>query len=144
MSMRAVKIAIANAVAHDPAVVILVPVDQVYAVERATIPLLPSIEVIGVSSEPQDDGPMVRHLLSIEITVSHTDEDGADDALNAIVSAVRQRLAAAAQQERPIVGADDEVVPCAALTTRWSVSADAAGSIVRAAAVAVEAGSDDA
>ena len=32
---------------------------------------LPSIEVIGLSSERAGDGPMVKHELSIEVTMSH-------------------------------------------------------------------------
>ena len=144
MSMRQCKVAVAVALAEDEATALLVPGEQIFAVERATVPLLPSIEIIGVESSPQEDGPLVRHVLSVEIAVSHADEDGADAALDGIVRAVRERLAAAAQQDRPIVREDGEVVPVGLLATRWSVSASGAVGIVRGAAIAVEAGSDDA
>ena len=49
--MRATKEAIAEALADDAAVLSLVPPSQVFAVERATLPTLPAIEVIGVCSE---------------------------------------------------------------------------------------------
>ena len=45
--------------------------------------------MIAVSSERVDDGPLVRHELSVEITVSHTTEDGADALLDELVRAVR-------------------------------------------------------
>ena len=79
--MRASKQAIAAALAADAAVAALVPAAQVFSVERATIPSLPAVEVIGLSSERVGDGPMLRHELSIECTVSHQTEDGADLAL---------------------------------------------------------------
>ena len=41
MSMRAVKTAIAQALATDEAVAELVPAPQVFATERAVLPLLP-------------------------------------------------------------------------------------------------------
>ena len=69
--MRPTKLAIADALGTDPAVAELVPDAQVFAVERATVPALPSIEVIGITSERVGDGPMVKHELSIEVTVSH-------------------------------------------------------------------------
>ena len=55
--MRAtVKTAIAAALrTDDGGVCKLVPREQIYAVERATIPVLPSIEMVGVSSERVDD-----------------------------------------------------------------------------------------
>ena len=77
-AMRLTKLAIAAAFAADGAVSNLVPRSQVFSVERATVPVLPSIEVIGLSSERVDSGPMIRHELSCEITVSHATEDGAD------------------------------------------------------------------
>ena len=74
--MRATKTAIAEALRTDAAVSELVPATSVYATERATLPTLPAIEVIAVSTERVEDGPMVRHELSIEVTVSHATEDG--------------------------------------------------------------------
>ena len=71
-------------------------------------------------------------------------EDDADESLNGIVRAVRQRLSDATQQVRPITREDGEVVPVGLLATRWSVSASDASSVIRGAAVAVEVGSDDA
>ena len=93
--MRATKIAIADALRTDPAVSDLVPAAQVFAVERATLPTLPSIELVGVSSERIGNGPMIRHAINVEVTASDPTEDGADLALDAIVRAVRQRLGAA-------------------------------------------------
>ena len=58
--MRPVKVAIAAALAADDAVSALVPAAQIYATERATLPTLPAVEVIAVSSERVGDGPMVR------------------------------------------------------------------------------------
>ena len=99
--MRSTKLAIADALRTDPAVAELVPDAQVFAVERATIPTLPSVEVIGISSERVGDGPMVRHELAVEVTVSHATEDGADAALDSIVRAVRARLSGAEYSTRP-------------------------------------------
>ena len=90
--MRAAKRALAAALASDPAVAELVPATSVYAVERSTLPTLPAVEVIALSSDRVGDGPLVRHSMSIEVTVSHTSEDSADELLDAIVTAVRQRL----------------------------------------------------
>ena len=100
--MRPSKIAIANALAYDTAVSNLVPPAQIHSVERSTVPALPAIEIIAVSSERVDTGPMVRHELSIEVTVGSPTEDGADELLDAIVRAVRQRLGAAEDSTRPI------------------------------------------
>ena len=145
MSMRAVKTAIAQALATDEAVAELVPAPQVFATERAVLPLLPSVEIVGIDSTPQEEGPLVRHLISIEVTVRAQSEDDADESLNGIVRAVRQRLSDATQQVRPIITREDgEVVPVGLLATRWSVSASDASSVIRGAAVAVEVGSDDA
>ena len=58
--MRATKQAIAEAIRTDAAVAELVPLGQVFAVERAVLPTLPSVECIAVSSERVDTGPMVR------------------------------------------------------------------------------------
>ena len=131
--MRQAKQAIAAALAADSAVLSLVPPSQVYAVERAVLPTLPAIEIVGLSSEV-DAWPMERHELSIEVTVSHATEDGADLALDAIVAAVRARLFDAEQGERPIDGAGLTV---ALKGTRWSTSASGASGVVRGASVAV-------
>ena len=137
--MRAAKTAITAALAADDAVGSLVPDAQVYAVERATVPQLPSIEVIGVSSERVGDGPVIRHTVSIECTVSHQTEDGADLALDAIVTAVRGRLSDAEHSERPIRRADGGNVPIVLGGTRWSVSAANTSGIVRGASITVTA-----
>ena len=84
-AVRATKQAIAEALRIDPAVSELVPAAQVFAVERATLPTLPSIELVGVSSERVDTGPLVKHELSVQCTVSHPTEDGADELLDSIV-----------------------------------------------------------
>ena len=144
MSMRAVKTAIAQALATDEDVSALVPAKQVFSTERATIPKLPSVEVVAIASSPQDTGPLLRHALSIEITVTNPTEDGADAELDSLVRACRERLSDAAQLVRPITRPDGEAVPVTLLATRWSVSAADASSIVRGAAVSVEVGSDDA
>ena len=107
--MRPVKVAIASALRTDEAVSELVPDTQIFAVERAVLPSLPSIEVIAVSSERVDAGPLVRHELSIEVTVSHPTEDAADELLDAVVRAVRQRIDAAERQLPPIALAGGEV-----------------------------------
>ena len=98
--MRATKVAIAAAIAADAAVSELVPAAQVFAVERATVPTLPAIELVGVTSSRVGDGPMIRHLLSIEVTVSHSTENGADELLDGAVRAVRRRLGAARSMTR--------------------------------------------
>ena len=64
--------------------------------------------MIAVSSERVDEGPLVRHELSIECTVSHQTEDGADALLDAAVRAVRQRLDAAERQLPRIALTDGE------------------------------------
>ena len=116
----------------------LVPPDtQIFAVERAVLPSLPAIEVIAVSSERVDAGPLVRHELSIEVTVSHPTEDGADELLDAVVRAVRQRIDAAERQLPPIALAGGEVCLCVLGATRWSISAANASSVIRGAAVAL-------
>ena len=121
--MRPVKVAIAEALRTDAAVSELVPRTSVYATERATIPQLPSVEVVGVSSERVDTGPLIRHELSIEVTVSHPTEDAADELLDAVVMAVRQRLDAAERQLPPIALESGEGCLCVLAGTRWSVSA---------------------
>ena len=135
--MRAVRQALAAALAADDAVSALVPAAQVFAVERATIPTLPSIELIGVTSERVDTGPMVRHELSVECTVSHSSEDGADALLSDIVRAVRRRLGAAEHSTRPIALASGEGCLCVLAGTRWSVSAANTSGVIRGASVSV-------
>ena len=135
--MRATKTAIAEALRTDAAVSELVPATSVYAVERATLPTLPAVEVIAVSSERVDDGPLVRHELSVEITVAHATEDGADELLDAIVRAVRQRLDAAERQLPEIALASGEGCLVVLAGTRWSISAANTSGIVRGASVAV-------
>ena len=99
--MRASKIAIRDALASDEAIAKLVPAAQVFAVERATVPTLPAVEIIAISSSRIGDGPMTRHEVSVECTVSHPTEDGADELLDSIVRAVRARLSDAAESTRP-------------------------------------------
>ena len=132
--MRATKQAVAEALRTDAAVKELVPATSVYAVERATLPTLPAVEVIAVSSERVGDGPMVKHELSIEVTAAHSTEDGCDVLLDAIVTAIRQRLDAAERQLPPL---DDEGALCELHGTRWSVSASSASGIVRGAAISL-------
>ena len=135
--MRATKVAIAAALAADDAVSELVPAAQVYAVERATLPTLPSIEVIAVSTERVDDGPLVRHELSVEITAAHSTEDGCDELLSDIVQAVRQRLDAAERQEPEIALASGEGCLVVLAGTRWSISAANTSGIVRGASISL-------
>ena len=137
-SMRAAKAAIAKALADDDAVSELVPTEQVYAVERATIPQLPSIEVLAVTSE-RSDRPLIRHVLSCEITVGDPTEDGADELLDRIVTAIRARLSDAESGSDPIVLPSGAVALVELQGVRWSTSATdgKASSIVRAAAIAV-------
>ena len=139
--MRPPKIAIAAALAE--AVKDLVSKDQVYSVERATLPVLPAIELVAVASEPQESGPMIKHSMSIEITVSHVSEDGADEALDSIVAAVRRRLLAAATGEVPIVLPDDSLAVVELQGTRWSISAGGPSSVLRGAAISLSVGADE-
>ena len=136
--MRATKQAIADALRTDPAVSELVPAAQIFSVERATIPTLPAVEVIAVSSERVDTGPMIRHELSCEVTVSHATEDGADALLDGLVRAVRARLSDAEGSTGPIAMASGEGVLCVVLGTRWSVSASDVNGVVRGASVRVD------
>ena len=138
-AVRATKLAIAAAFAADTRVSDLVPVSQIYAVERATLPTLPSIELVGVSSERIGDGPMVRHSMSIEITASDPTEDGADETLDSIVAAVRARLSDAADSTRPMSLASGAGVLVELQGSRWSVSAADASSVIRGASVSVTA-----
>ena len=135
--MRATRQALAAALAADDAVSELVPAAQVFEVERATVPTLPSIELIGVTSERVNDGPMVRHELSCEITVSHATEDGADGLLDGIVRAVRQRVIDAEHSTRPIDLASGEGCLCVLGGTRWSISAANTSGVIRGASVSV-------
>ena len=135
--MRATKTAIAEALRSATAVSALVPRTSVYAVEQSTVPTLPSIEVIGVSSERVDEGPMIRHELSIECTVSHQTENGADELLDAVVRAVRQRLDAAERSVAPITQEGGEGCLVVLAGTRWSISAANTAGVVRGAAIAV-------
>ena len=137
--MRATKVAIAEALRTDAAVSELVPDAQIYAVERATLPVLPAIEMIGVSSERVGDGPMVRHELSCEITVASATEDGADSMLDSIVRAVRQRLDAAERDLPEIALASGEGTLCVLSATRWSVSANGQRGVIRGAAISLSA-----
>ena len=133
--MRAVKVALADALRDDPAVSALVPSAQVFAVERATVPSLPSIEVIAVTSSRVGDGPMVRHELSVECTVSSPAEDTADELLDGIVAAVRARLATSETTFDPINLASGERALVALGGTRWSISASSTSSVIRGAAI---------
>ena len=137
--MRATKQAIAAALRDDAAVAALVPGGQVFAVERATVPTLPAVEVIGVSSERVDGGPMIRHTLAIEATVSAATEDGSDAALDGIVRALRRRLSDAERSELPIRLESGEGVLIELGGTRWSVSASGSTGVIRGASVALAA-----
>ena len=137
--MRPVKVAIAMALSDDAAVSELVPATSVYTVERSTIPTLPSVEVVGLSSERVNDGPLARHALAVEVTVSHQTEDGADLALDGIVRAVRRRLSDAEHDTRPMnrALASGENALCVLGGTRWSISASDASGVIRGAAVSL-------
>ena len=135
--MRAAKIALSRALRNTAAVTALVKAEHIFATERAVLPTLPAIEIIGVSSERVDGGPLVRHELSIEVTVRHPAEDGADELLDDVVRAVRQRLGVAEQNEAPIALASGERALFELHGTRWSVSAADASSVIRGAAVAL-------
>ena len=124
--MRPVKLAIRDALAADGAVSELVPSSQIFAVERATVPTLPSIELIGISSERVDTGPMVRHTLAVEVTISNATEDAADVGLAAIVRAVRVRLSESETSVNPIALPTREGLAVVLGDTRWSVSASGA------------------
>lgn len=135
--MRATKLAIAEALRTDASVAQTVPPGQVYSVERATLPTLPSIECIGVSSEPIDSA-MVKHSIAIEVTVTSAAEDDADALLDAIVRAVRRRLSDAEQGGDPISLVSRQTVLCELGGTRWSVSASGSSGVIRGAAVDVQ------
>ena len=138
--MRATKLAIADALRTDPAVSALIPGSHIFSVERATIPTLPAVELIGISSERIGDGPMVKHSMSIEITASDPTEDGADETLDSIVAAVRARLSDAADSTRPVVSlATGAGVVVELQGSRWSISANDQASVIRGASVSVNA-----
>ena len=137
--VRAVKLALAAALRADTAVAALVPGAQIFAVERATLPTLPSIELIGVSSARVGNGPMIRHELAVEATVSHRSEDGADELLDGIVAAARRRLCDAETSERPIALESREGVLVTLRGSRWSVSAAGSAGVIRGASIEVSA-----
>ena len=132
--MRASKVAIRDALASDDAVSELVPSAQIHATERAVLPVLPAIELVAIDSE-RTDRPMIRHRLTCECTVSHPTEDGADEALDAIVQAIRARLNAAETESSPIVQPDGSLVLVELGDVRWSVSAGDTASVIRGSAI---------
>ena len=132
--MRPVKLAIAAALQDQLTTLQLAA--SVHAVERATLPDLPAVEVIGVSSERVDNA-MVRHELSLEVTVSAADEDTADARLSDLVQAIRRRVDEAENGLQPIALDSGENIVTELQTTRWSVSASGTGGVVRGAAVAM-------
>ena len=119
--MRSAKVAIRNALAADPVINRLVPGAQIFSVERATLPTLPAVELVSIASE-RTDRPLIRHEFSCEITVSSSSENGADEKLDAIVTAVRGRLHAAEIEADPIVLEGGSVALVELLGVRWSVS----------------------
>ena len=135
--MRATKLAIQTALSDDRAVLALVPAASIFAAERATVPQLPSIECIGVSSESIDSG-MVKDTVAIEVTVSSASEDGADEALDAVVQAVRLRLGDAEQGVKPIRLVTGQNVLCELGGTKWSMSASGSSGVIRGASVDVQ------
>ena len=138
--MRAAKRAIAAALA---AALDGVPASQIYAVERVTLPTLPSIEVIGLTSDLQETGPLIKHLLSIEVTVSNATEDGADEQLDGLVKAVRGRLLAASMQDEVIHMPGGAIALVTLGDTRWSTSAAGAAGVIRASAIGVTVEADE-
>ena len=135
--MRTVKVAIAKALA---AAVETVPV---YAVERATLPTLPAVEVIGLTTKLQESGPLYRHLLAIEITASAATEDAADERLDDLAGSVCGRLMAAARRDDPILMPGDSIALVTVGDTRWSRSGRGASGVVRGVAIAVTVEADE-
>ena len=133
--MRATKVAIASALRADPN--IDVPSTGVYAVERSILPKLPSVEVIGVSSERVGNGPMVQHAMRIEVTVGGQSEDDIDDQLDELVGAVRRRLDAAENGNEHIAQTDGQNALVTLGSTAWSVSAQGGGGVIRGASVSI-------
>ena len=135
--MRAAKAAIAKALRDDPAVLALVPAAQVFATERAVLPVLPAIEVLAVTSE-RTDPPLIRHEMSVEVTVGHPAEDEADELLDRIVQAIRGRLSDAESESAPIILEDGSTALVELQGIRWSTtSADNKAGIIRGAAIAL-------
>ena len=141
--MRSVKVAVAAALAGDEVITRLVTCGQIFATERATLPILPAIEIVAVDSTPQETGPLVKHLMSVEVTVANVTEDGADETLDAIVAAVRRRLLDAAIGSSPIALPDGSLVVCELQGTRWSISAGGPSGVIRGAAIALAVGADE-
>ena len=135
--MRASKLALAAALRSDAAVSALVPDAQIFATERSTLPTLPSVEIVAVTSERVGDGPMIRHALNVECTVSHATEDGADGLLDSIVRAVRARLSASEDSTRPIALESGEGCLCVLGGARWSISAPSTSGVIRGASVSL-------
>ena len=133
--MRRTKQSLAAALRDDHVLTELVSPSSIHAVERASIPTLPAVEIIAVSSEAADY--LVRHELALEVTVSHATEDKADEALNAIVAAIRGRLLRAQSSLDPIADDTGSTVTVELGGTRWSVSAKGSGGVIRGASVAV-------
>ena len=123
-------------------------VNRSTTVERGTLPRLPAVEVVAISSE-RSDRPLIRHVLSVEITVANPDEAGADELLDTLVTRIRGRLSDADAGGDPIILPDGSSLVVELLGVRWSTSASDGTSIVRGAAIAVavsevdEVGGDD-
>ena len=93
-----------------------------------------------MTSEKIGDGPLVGHRLSIEVTVTHATESGADELLDGAVLAVRRRLGAAEHGTDPIaLATGGEGVLISLGATRWSISAFASAGVIRGASVSVNA-----
>ena len=134
--MRAIRLAIAQALREARHVTELVAATSIHAVERAVVPVLPAVEVIAVSSETVDQ--LQRHELAIEVTVSNVSEDAADAELDAIVEAVRLRLLDS-YVEQPISTLAGSTVLADLGAVRWSVSAQGQRGVIRGASVSVTA-----
>ena len=132
--MRAARLAIAQALRETRHVTALVDATSIHAVELATLPTLPSIEVIAISSETADQ--VQRHELAIEVTVSNVTEDEADAHLDAIVEAVRLRLLDS-YVELPISTLAGETVLADLGGVRWSTSATGTNGIIRGASISL-------
>ena len=96
--------------------------------------LRPYWELLG---RERTDRPLIRHEFSCEVTVSSSSENGADEKLDAIVTAVRGRLHAAEIEADPIILPDHSTALVQLLGTRWSVSAGDSASTIRGAAIAL-------
>ena len=133
--MRASKVAIAAALRTDSNIDVFST--SIYAVERSVLPKLPSIEIIGVSSERVGNGPLARHTMRIEVTVGGQSEDDIDDRLDELVGAVRRRLDAAEQGIDPVVLADGQNAIIELGGSAWSVSAPGGGGVIRGASISL-------